>query len=65
MYDKIFNKSLKKIGKKHGAEVELKELNDKLNMWYMNLTDSLKKQSIEAGMPIAFNKPVNPLFNYA
>jgi hypothetical protein len=166
MYDKIFNKSLKKIGKKHGAEVELKNINrkksifsknarfnyentvlkdasnieealklasnnkylkdefeiylrvdkgdeispeerkeileqstingikkssslmlnflqedyglsansvahnelikdDKLNMWYMNLTDSLKKQSIEAGMPIAFNKPVNPLFNYA
>ena len=65
MYDKIFNKSLKKIGKKHGAEIESKQLNDKLNMWYMNLTDSLKKQSIEAGMPIAFNKPVNPLFNYA
>lgn len=65
MYDKIFNKSLKKIGKKHNAEVELKELDDKYNMWFMNLTDSLKKQSIEAGMPIAFNKPVNPLFNYA
>ena len=44
---------------------ENRRLNDKLNMWYMNLTDSLKKQSIEAGMPIAFNKPVNPLFNYA
>ena len=151
MYDKIFNKSLKKIGKKHGAEVEFKILNEnakelfskekgnfdytktalknvnsfidaedvirndeylksefelwlrdndhlpseklkpeskskfikhfleddygfnesfynkkqELNMWHMNLTDSLKKQSIEAGMPIAFNKPVNPLFNYA
>jgi len=65
MYDKIFNKSLKKIGKKHNAEVELKELDNKYNMWFMNLTDSLKKQSIEAGMPIAFNKPVNPLLNYA
>jgi hypothetical protein len=65
MYNKIFKKSLKNIGKKHGAEVESKQLNNDLNMWYMNLTDSLKKQSIEAGMPIAFNKPVNPLFNYA
>ena len=54
---------LKENGKDLGVKIKKKD-ND-FNMWFMNLTDSLKKQSIEAGMPIAFNKPVNPLFNYA
>ena len=65
MYDKIFSKSLNKIGKKFDAKVELKNLDDDSDMWFMDLTPSMKKKAIEAGFPIAYNKPVSPLFQFA
>jgi len=141
MYDKIFSKSLNKIGKKFDAKVEyldslnkdllndwskLEKLYDKINnalddkknlwsrfkpgelsnqtreineiltkkeaeifrrlnkkfqedgainkpindptnknIWFMDLTPSMKKKAIEAGFPIAYNKPVSPLFQFA
>ena len=61
----FFTSSAIDLNEGNDYKLELKTKNYPSNMWYMNLTDSLKKQSIEAGMPIAFNKPVNPLFNYA
>jgi hypothetical protein len=36
-----------------------------LDMWFMNITPSMKKKAIEAGFPIAYNKPVSPLFQFA
>jgi hypothetical protein len=88
MYDKIFSKSLNKIGKKFDAKLiekdiwtkseDLKEFYEKTpdadkqkmkefykNIWFMDLTPSMKKKAIEAGFPIAYNKPVNPLFQFA
>ena len=71
MYDKIFSKSLNKIGKKFDAKLIEKvqsfgKFRTKENeFWFMDLTPSMKKKAIEAGFPIAYNKPVNPLFQFA
>jgi len=46
-------------------ELKLKTKDNQSDMWFMNITPSMKKKAIEAGFPIAYNKPVSPLFQFA
>ena len=46
-------------------QLKLKTKDNQLDMWFMDLTPSMKKKAIEAGFPIAYNKPVSPLFQFA